>query len=242
VHESCTIAGDVVIGAFTIIHPDVIIEKGVVIDSHCVLGSPGGSERPLCIGEDSLIRSHSVIQGGSVIGRRLSTGSHCTIRSGMRIGEGFQLGGLSSVEGRGWIGDYVKTQTCCQITPGATLCDYVQLFANVQMTNDPLPPSPTELKPQIGLFSCIASNALVMPGAVVAELCFVTAGSVVKDCPEPGMVYSGDPARPVMPVRRFVHPEYGTWYDWPLRFRWPEDVQERVLERYAELQKELKLL
>jgi hypothetical protein len=45
-----------------------------------------------------------------------------------------------------------------------------------------------------------------------------------------------------MPVRRFVHPEYGTWYDWPLRFRWPEDVQERVLERYAELQKELKLL
>jgi UDP-3-O-[3-hydroxymyristoyl] glucosamine N-acyltransferase len=50
------------VGPYSIVHDNVVIGAGTTIGSHCEIGHPSAlaEGRPLCIGENSLIRSHSV--------------------------------------------------------------------------------------------------------------------------------------------------------------------------------------
>lgn len=140
------------------------------------------------------------------------------------------------------IGDFVKTQAYCCLAPGTIVGDFSQLFLNVKMTDDPLPPSGKSYPVEIGKFVVVASNVLIMPGAKIGDLSFITAGSVVRGEVPPASVYDGD--RIVMHIGRFFHPDIGRFVGWPLRGLeryYPEGVRNRVKTRYEELTKEYKI-
>ena len=86
------------IGAFTRIHPNVVIEEGVEIGDHCVLWHPSSiaDGSPLVIRRNSIIRSHSVFYEGSSFGEALVTGHRVTVREGTVAG-GVAIRGLLEV-------------------------------------------------------------------------------------------------------------------------------------------------
>ena len=140
------IGAGVSVGPYSIVHDNVVIGAGTTIGSHCEIGHPSAlaEGRPLCIGENSLIRSHSVFYEGSTFGERLITGHRVTVRELTVAGKNLQI---DVVAGRDWPADLEKYRLAihcgaCMInrremlhrlqTAGALA--YTSLFALVPLT------------------------------------------------------------------------------------------------------------
>jgi acetyltransferase-like isoleucine patch superfamily enzyme len=222
VSPGASIGSNVFVGPFTIIHDGVVIGDNTTIGSHCELGVAFVDvDEPLVIGPESLIRSHSILYAGSTIGSGFTTGHHVTVRERSTIGLNMQLGTLSDLQGDCIIGDYVRMHSNVNINKHTTIGNFVWLFPYAMTTNDPTPPSDTQMGCTIKDFASIAARAMLLPGVTVHEHALVGANSkVTRDVPA-GMVATGDPAKVIGPASQ-LRLRDGTErpaYPWPTHFQ-----------------------
>jgi UDP-3-O-[3-hydroxymyristoyl] glucosamine N-acyltransferase len=190
------IADDAEIGAFCIIHANVVLGSGCKIGAYCELGiqSALGDGSPLIIEKDSLIRSHSVFYESSRFGNNLVTGHRVTVRENTVAGENLQIGTLSDIQGDCVIGDYVRFHSNVHIGKMSIIGNFVWIFPYVVLTNDPHPPSETLNGVTVGDYAVIATMSVILPGVKIGEGALIAAHSSLKADAEPGMLYMGSPA------------------------------------------------
>lgn len=197
IDSNATLGTGVSVGAYTIIHGNVVIGEGSEIGSHCEIGVPStlSDGAPLIIGKSSLIRSHSVFYEGSIFGDRLSTGHRVTVREKTVAGDAFQIGTLSDIQGHCKIGDYVKFHSNVHIGQHSTIGNYVWIFPYVVLTNDPHPPSNVMMGVTIEDYVAIATMSIILPGVTVKSGALVGAHSSVSKTVAPDTVVAGSPAK-----------------------------------------------
>ncbi len=206
VSAAADIGQGVTVGAFSIIHPGVVLGDNSVVGSHCVLGEPTSSfygessEEPLAcaIGQNAIIRTHSVIYQGVTIGSQLRTGHRVTIREGSTIGDDVQIGTMSDLQGDLRIGDHVRVHSAVFIAQGSDVRNFVWLFPRTLLANDPHPPSDTCTQgPTIQEYAAVGAGATIMPGVEVGEHALVGAMSLVTRDVARESVVVGVPAEEV---------------------------------------------
>ena len=230
IHPSATL------GDFCKVYAGTSIEEDVVIGDHCVIGHPAPGTEPLRIGAGSTLRSHTVAYAGSVIGPGLQTGHHVVIRERSRIGEGVSIGSFSDIEGDCTIGDHTRLHGYVHVGKGSTIGRFCWLYSLVTLTNDPLPPSAIQRPVVLGDGVVVCVGCTVLPGAVLGDGAFATAGTVVQGTIDTGQLVTPDGAEchvsrlmdlPTMTRHPFVR---------HLRDRYPEAVQsdlDELSERIA---------
>jgi acetyltransferase-like isoleucine patch superfamily enzyme len=183
----------VTIGAFCIVHENVEILAGTSIDSYSEIGIKTGlaKDQILLIGENSVIRSHATIYIGSKIGSNLQTGHYVSIRENSDIGHHCQIGSRGDIQGDCSIGNYTKLH----IGKKSKVGNYVWMFPEVLLTNDPTPPSYALDGPTIKDFVVLAAKVLVFPGVIIEKGAVISASSVVKQDVPAGKLMSGNPAK-----------------------------------------------
>lgn len=233
------LGANVSIGAFSIVHNDVVLGNNTVIESHCEIGHPSklAEGKPLVIGAGSVIRSHSVFYAGSTFGDGLVTGHRVTVRELTTAGKNMQIGTLGDIQGHCEIGDYVRTHSNVHICHGAKVGNYVWIFPYVVLTNDPHPPSETCIGPVIGDYAAIATMSVILPGVKVGEHSLVGAHSCVGKDVEPHTVVGGSPAKLICRTDR-IKLRDGSGrkaYPWPTHFSrgYPEGFAEQFAEMWA---------
>lgn len=197
VHPKAKLAAGVEIGAFTIIHSDVVIGENSTIESHSILGhpSPLAEGIPLNVGKNSHIRSHSIFYQGSTFGDGLTTGHRVTVREKTVAGDNLQIGTLSDIQGHCSIGNYVRFHSNVHIGQKSTIGDFVWIFPYVVLTNDPHPPSSVCLGATVEDFAAIATMSVVLPGVRIGKGALVGAHSSVGRDVAPETVVVGAPAK-----------------------------------------------
>lgn len=204
VSKKAIIGSNTTIGAFTIIHDDVVIGDNSIVESYCELGVKNKfcGTAPLTIGNNSHIRSHSVFYADSSFGDGLITGHRVTVREKTTAGLGFQLGTLGDVQGHCDIGDFVKCHSNVHIGNKSKIGSYVWIFPYVVLTNDPHPPSEVLLGCEISDFAVIATMSVILPGVKVASDTLIGAGSIVGKNVHSGWVVSGNPAKQICEITK----------------------------------------
>ena len=198
VSTAADIADNVTVGAYSIIHKNVIIEDGVTIGSYCELGCPaaGLPNLPaLRIGRNGHIRSYSTFYEGSVFGENLTTGHRVTVREKTESGKDFQIGTLCDIQGNCKIGDFVKLHSNVHIGQHSIIKDFVWIFPYVVLTNDPHPPSEVMMGVTLENYVAIATMSVILPGVTVKEGALVGAHSSVSRDVEPNTLVAGTPAK-----------------------------------------------
>jgi acyl-[acyl carrier protein]--UDP-N-acetylglucosamine O-acyltransferase len=224
--EDCTI------GEYTIIRDNVCLGNRVTVGSHCELGisTELGDGSPLMIGDDSLIRSHSVFYESSTLGAALVTGHHTCVREMTVAGKGLQIGSAADIQGHCVIGDYVRTHRNVHIGKRSIIGNYVWLFPDVLLTNDPNPPSDESnfLGVQIGDFSVISAKSTLLPGVVIGAHVLVSAQSLVGINIPDKKLAGGNPARIIgdTSILRMKNDIRVKAYPWHKRFfrGYPEEI------------------
>jgi len=240
IHPDARIGSNVKIGDFCKIYPNVVISDNVAIGDFCSIGhpSPHAGGEPLRIGADAVIRSHSVLYEGTLIGEGLVTGHHIVIRECAHIGQGFQLGTRGDVQGHCRIGNFVKTHSGVQINHQTVIEDFVWLFPNVQVTNDPHPPSDSLEGVTIRRFAAVGACACLIAGVEIGEGALVAAGAVVTKNAPANRIMAGVPARDRGPTStiRFRDGSNRPAYPWRRHFHrgYPPEVVARWLEDLKE--------
>jgi len=204
VSDKAILGKNVTVGAFTIIHDNVIIEDDTVIESYCELGVENKfcDGKPLLIGKNSLIRSHSTFYAASSFGDNLVTGHKVTVREKTVAGVSFQIGTLGDIQGHCEIGDYVKCHSNVHIGNKSRIGNYVWIFPYVVLTNDPHPPSEVLIGCEINDFAVIATMSVILPGVKIESDTLVGAGSIVNRDVKSGWVVSGNPAVPICEITK----------------------------------------
>lgn len=222
--ENCTI------GPYTIIQDNVRLGNRVTVGSHCELGIPTklGDGSPLMIGDDSLIRSHSVFYESSTLDAGLVTGHHTCVRELTVAGKGLQIGSATDIQGHCTIGDYVRTHRGVHIGQKSIIGNFVWMFPDVLLTNDPNPPSENLIGCVVGDFAVISARATLLPGVSIGQHVFIAAASIVGiDVPDYKMV-SGNPAKILgdASMLRMKNDIRIRAYPWNKRFfnRYPEEI------------------
>lgn len=233
VSKEARLGQDVSIGAFTIIHDNVVIGDNSVIENHCEIGHPTklSSGNPLIIGDNSLIRSYSIFYEGSTFGDHLVTGHRVTVRENTKAGANFQIGTLSDIQGSCIIGDYVRTHSNVHIGQKSKIGNFVWIFPYVVLTNDPHPPSNVLIGCEISDYAVIATMSVILPGAKVGEHSLVAAHSLVAKDVDPFTVVGGSPAKFLCKTEKIKLKDGsdGAAYPWPIHFKrgYPSDVTEK---------------
>lgn len=202
VDPAARLGAGVSVGPFTVVHGNVEIGDGTVIDSHCSIGEPsgGGGGAPLRVGPGARIRSHSVIYEGSTFGPRLETGHRVTLREGLVVGENLRAGTLCDLQGDATLGDFVRLHSNVHIGKHSVLGDFVWIFPYVVLTNDPHPPSETQVGAVVEDYAVVATMSVLLPGTRVGRGAVVSAGAVVTRDVEPGVLAVGSPAKAKRPA------------------------------------------
>ncbi|AKN31950.1 transferase [Clostridium carboxidivorans P7] len=226
--ENVTIEDDVYIDYGCIIRDNVYIKKGSFIGAKSILGEyivdfykdRINKVNPLVIGENALIRTESVIYGNTVIGDNFQSGHKVTIRENIKIGNNVVVGTLSHIQPKCTIGNYVRMSNNCAIGDGSKINDYVWMFPNVVLANDPTPPSDKFLNVTIDSFAIISASSLILPGVHINEDALVGAGAIVtKDVAKETLVV-GAPAKEVCSVRKIKNKFTGeSVYPWRYTFK-----------------------
>lgn len=231
VSEYAQIGDDVKIGFGTRIYPNVVIEDGCEIGDLCVIGHPfgEGTDKPLIIGRDSLIRSHTVLYEGSTLGPKLETGHHVFIREGTIAGTNLRVGSFSEIAGDCKIGDYCVLQTYVNVGKGSEIGNFVWLFSLNITTNDPLPPSGIRRGVTIEDGAVVCVGAGLLPGATLRKGAYVSAHALVSgEIPAGAVVdHSGEV---VCHVSHLMNLETGTRHPWMRHYShvYPENVHDRI--------------
>jgi acetyltransferase-like isoleucine patch superfamily enzyme len=238
VNAKAKIGQNVSIGPFTIVHENVIIGGGTTIEGHCEIGypTPLAENKPLVIGENSLIRSYSIFYEGSVFGGGLVTGHRVTVREKVKAGTHLQIGTLGDFQGDCLIGDHVRTQSQVYISKHSTIGNFVWIYMSVVLTNDPHPPSTYTAGVTIEDYAVIATRSVVLPGVTIGEHSLVAAHSLVThDVPEHTVV-GGSPAKELCEMSKIKLKDGSgrNAYPWPLHFHrgYPEDIVQEWTLKY----------
>lgn len=204
ISDKASIGKNVTIGAFTVIHENVLIGDNSVVEAYCELGVVNAfcEGMPLVIGKNSHIRSHSVFYAASTFGDNLVTGHRVTVREKTTAGVGFQLGTLGDIQGHCTIGNYVKCHSNVHIGHKSKIGNYVWIFPYVVLTNDPHPPSEVLLGCEINDFAVIATMSVILPGVKVESDTLIGAGSIVGKTVNSGWVVAGNPAKPICEITK----------------------------------------
>lgn len=231
VHPDAVLGARVRVGAFSVVHADGEIGDDVIIGDHCSIGI----ETPLAegivrIGPNSIIRSHAVIYRGSEIGPRLETGHHVVIREKSFIGANLRVGNFSDIEGSCSIGDFCRFHGYVHVGKGSKIGNFVWLYSLTTATNDPLPPShltePVEIRD--GAVVCV--GVTLMPGTVVGQGAFLTAGSTVSGSVPDAAVVAGPQGRVMCHVSKLAHHRSGLRHPWMRHLKdiFPAEAQDRL--------------
>ncbi len=185
------------VGAFTIIHDNVVIGDRVKIGAYCELGipTPLGDGSPLIISNDSVIRSHSIFYESSLFGLGLVTGHHVTVRENTKAGESFQIGTYCEIQGDCDIGNFVRFQSNVFVSKKTKIGNYVWVLPYVVFTNDPTPPSNQMIGCIIEDFASICASSTILPGITVGQYSLVAAGACVTKNVPAHMAVAGVPAK-----------------------------------------------
>ena len=230
VSTAAAVGRDCSIGPFTIIHANVRLGDRVAVGSHCELGVPArlGDGSPLVIGDDANIRSHSVFYESSTFGAGLVTGHHVAVREMTRAGAGLQIGSASDIQGHCAIGAYVRTHRGVHIGQHSEIGNYVWMFPDVLLTNDPNPPSEALQGAQVGDFCVLAAKSTLLPGVKLGANVFVAAHSLVGIDVPAGSLAAGNPAKILGPASmiRMKSDVRVKAYPWYLRFKrgYPSEI------------------
>jgi acetyltransferase-like isoleucine patch superfamily enzyme len=185
-----------------IIHPNVEIGEGSIVEDYCIIGVPDPGKKPgeekTIIGKNSHIRSHSIIYAGNKIGNSFQTGNHATIREENTIGNNVSIGTKSDVQHHVRIEDAVRIHTLAFIPEHTILQKGAWIGPKVCITNAPYPNSPiakAHLKKVIIEENAkIGANATILPGVTIGKNALVGAGAVVTKDVLPATVVVGNPA------------------------------------------------
>ncbi len=192
-----------------IIHPDVKLGKGCVIEDFVIIGTPPKGSVPgenvTVIGDNAIIRSHTVIYAGNKIGNNFQTGNKANIRELNEIGDDVSIGTSSVIEHHVKIGHGVRIHSQAFIPEYCVLEEECWIGPNVVLTNAKYPKSPDAKAKLAGVHimqnSKVGANVTILPGIIVGKNSLVGAGSVVyRDVP-PDMVVIGNPARVSGPIK-----------------------------------------
>lgn len=217
------------IGDNTVIYDNVTIGDNTIICNDCIIGEPTNSyyfnekyeNEPLLIGENSLIRSHSIFYSGSAFGSNLQTGHRVTVREHTEMGHHCQIGSYGDIQGTCSIGNYVRMQSYVNVGQFSKIGDFVFLYPFVVLTNDPTPPSDTEMGVRIGDYSVVTTGTIMLPGSVLGKHCLTSANSAVGGIYEDYSFISGNPSKRICDIRKapFFNVQTGRrHYPWPNNF------------------------
>lgn len=239
ISQSAKIGNNVTIGAFSMIHDDVIIGDNSIIGAYCEIGYPTSlaNKNQLIIENDSLIRSHSVIYIGSHFGAGLQTGHHVTVRENTQAGKDWKVGTLSDIQGDIIIGDHVRMHSNVFIGKGAVIGNFAWLFPYVVLTNDPHPPSDVCLGVIVEDYAAIGARSTILPGLTVGMHSLVAAHSCVTKNVSPHTVVLGAPAKPVSDtssIRLSDNPQESA-YPWTKHFHrgYPDEVVQEWMKEFS---------
>lgn len=224
------IKANVRIGAFCLIHPNVVIEEGTTIEPYCEIGHPSSLSdgSPLFIGAASLIRSHSIFYEGSTFGEKLVTGHHVTVRERTAAGKNLQIGTKSDIQGHCSFGNFVRLHSNVHVGQKSLIGNFVWMFPDVLLTNDANPPSNELSGPVVEDFAVLCSKVTLLPGVKIGKHAVIGAQSLVGIDVQDGMFANGSPAKVLCKastLRMKQNPAQKA-YPWPLRFSrgYPADV------------------
>jgi acetyltransferase-like isoleucine patch superfamily enzyme len=229
IHISPTakIGSNVKIGDNTVIYDNVEIGDNTVICNDCIIGEPLGDyyknegyENPATkIGANGLIRSHAIIYASNEIGDHFISGHHIMLRAGNKIGHHSSVGNFTELHGDANIGNYVRLHSNVCICEYAIVHDYVWIFPGSILSNGVTPPGNILIGPEIGSYSVLAVNAVVLPGVKIGEHCLIGAATVVTKDVADYQVAVGSPAKIKGDVRNLKSKATGeAHYPWPERF------------------------
>jgi acetyltransferase-like isoleucine patch superfamily enzyme len=238
VSKEARLASSVIVGPYTIIHKNVIIDEGTVIESHCEIGHPAHNSSdipPLSIGKNSHIRSHSVFYEGSTFGENLVTGHRVTVREKTKAGRNFQIGTLGDIQGHCEIGHFVRFHSNVHIGQHSKIKDYVWIFPYVVLTNDPHPPSNVLMGVTLENYVAIATMSIILPGVTVKEGALIGAHSSVSKDVESNTVVAGSPAKYICDAGKIKLKDGSNQSAYPWRRHFhrgylPEDVSKWMAE------------
>lgn len=228
------------IGPFTIIHGNVHLGHNSRIGGWSEIGVPTnlGDGSPLIIGHSSTIRSHSVLYESSTLGDGLVTGHHVCIRELTKAGRGLQLGSNGDIQGNCIIGDFLKTHRGVHVGQKSKIGNYVWMFPEVLLTNDPTPPSDEIVGPTVEDYVVLCAKSTLLPGVKVGAGAVIGAhGLVTSDVPA-GFLATGNPAKAVYEasILRLRSNPATRAYPWRTRFHrgYPKEVVETWLQEFKQ--------
>lgn len=193
------------------IAPNVILGANVTIDPSATVGHPPRGKAPgeltTRIGDGAVIRANAVIYAGVTIGSRFQCGHGAMIRENNVIGANCSVGTNAVLEPGNRIGDRTRIHSGCFLE-NVTLGNDVFIGPNVVFTDDPHPPC-VECTHVVGGATvedgvAIGANSTLLPAVRIGAGALIGAGSVVTKDVDAGMVYAGNPAKPIKPVSEVI--------------------------------------
>lgn len=222
-----TLGDNVYIDDNTIIRDNVTIGANSTVGANSILGEylmdfyrdREQHVHPLVIGDNAIIRSGTKIYGDTTIGDNFQSGHNVTIREKAVIGQNVSVGTLSDIQGHCKIGNYVRMHSNVHIGTSTQIDDYVWIYPYTVFTNDPTPPSETEMGVHVYSFAVVATSSTILPGVQIHSDSLVAAGAtVVKDVNEFEVV-GGCPAKVIGDIRNIRNKETGEpYYPWRNNF------------------------
>ncbi|MFH1915984.1 MAG: DapH/DapD/GlmU-related protein [Nanoarchaeota archaeon] len=196
-----------------IIHPNVTLGEGTIIEDFCIIGVPAPGKKPgdekTAIGKNAHIRSHSIIFAGNQIGDNFGTGVMVTVRENNKIGNNVWIGIKSSVQFQVTIEDDVRIHTQAFIPEHTTLKKGCWIGPKVCITNAPFPNSPLAKDHFKSVIveegAKLGANTTILPGVTIGKNALVGAGAVVTKNVAPDAVVIGNPAREVKKVNELTY-------------------------------------
>jgi len=243
VDSKAQICEGVSIGAFSIVHENVIIGSDTRIDSHCEIGYPTklAEGMPLIIGKNSLIRSHSIFYQGSTFGENLVTGHRVTVREKTHAGINLRIGTLVNIQGDCELGDCVRAHSNVNISKLSRIGNFVWLFPYVELTNDRHPPSQQLVGVIVEDYAVVCAMTVVLSGVHIGQGSVVGAHSLVnRDVPADTVVV-GSPARKLCMAAEIISKDgyQVPAYPWIRHFHrgFPTEKVKEWLKQFPVLQK-----
>lgn len=226
VSEKANIGKNVKIGNNSIIFDYVEIGDNTIICENCIIGEPCEESYnndeyvnpTTTIGRNALIRSGTIIYSGNIIGDDFKTGHRVTIRENCRIANNCTVGTMSDLQSSVILGQYCRLHSSVHLSEGTELGNFVFMYPFSTVTNDVHPPSKNIKNVCIGDYSQVGVHSVILAGVKVGENCLIGAGSIVNRHIKDFSFVSGNPAKILMDIRKYVVLGSGKPYPWMYHF------------------------
>ncbi len=189
----------------SIVHPNVVLGEGVVIEDFCIIGYPPkgyeSGELEMVIEAGTHIRSHCVLYAGTRIGKNCHISHGAYIREMCNIGDRTSIGINTIIEHHCRIGSDVRMQAQSGISEYTIVEDQAWIGPRV-LTANVYHPTCERAKeclsgPVIRKGAIIGGNASIVPDIEVGEGAFVGLGAVVTKSVPDKSIAAGNPAKVV---------------------------------------------